>query len=192
MCTAPATSNNDLPSFASEFRLTLNSKCGCSCACFISNFILFSTSFWHFTWCGTILFKTCTYSHIIMQYQSWLGGYLFKDDCTFIWAFFDPLPGAFRLHIMAPLLETFFTPLFSSLRSYLNYAPWLEPNTLLLKEAIEKAKKDARMLKTSFLPPFRKGHAVEAIASFQLSWIWLKSLLCKHALDMKFLGVTFF
>ena len=44
-------------------------------------------------------------------------------------------------------------------------------NTLLLKEALEKAKRDAKVLKTSFLPPLRKGHAVEAIASSQLSCI---------------------
>ena len=43
--------------------------------------------------------------------------------------------------------------------------------TLLLKEALEKAKRDAKVLKTSFLPPVRKGHAVEAIASSQLSCI---------------------
>ena len=43
--------------------------------------------------------------------------------------------------------------------------------TLLLKEALEKAKRDAKVLKTSFLPPLRKGHAVEAIASSQLSCI---------------------
>ena len=64
--------------------------------------------------------------------------------------------------------------------------------TLLPKEALEKVKKDAKMLKTSILPPLRKGHAVEAIASSQFSGIWLKSLLCKHATDMKVLGVTFF
>ena len=44
-------------------------------------------------------------------------------------------------------------------------------DTLLLKEALEKAKRDAKVLKTSFLPPVRKGHAVEAIASSQLSCI---------------------
>ena len=65
-------------------------------------------------------------------------------------------------------------------------------HALLPKEALEKAKTDAKMLKTSFLPPSQKGHAVEAIASSQLSCIWLKSLLCKHATDMKSLGVTFF
>ena len=44
-------------------------------------------------------------------------------------------------------------------------------STLLLKEALEKAKRDAKVLKTSFLPPSQKGHAVEAIASSQLSCI---------------------
>ena len=44
-------------------------------------------------------------------------------------------------------------------------------DTLLPKEALEKAKTDAKMLKTSFWPPSRKGHAVEAIASFPLSCI---------------------
>ena len=43
--------------------------------------------------------------------------------------------------------------------------------TLLPKEALEKAKTDAKMLKTSFWPPLRKGRAVEAIASFPLSCI---------------------
>ena len=43
--------------------------------------------------------------------------------------------------------------------------------TLLPKEALEKAKTDAKMLKTSFWPPSQKGHAVEAIASSQLSCI---------------------
>ena len=42
---------------------------------------------------------------------------------------------------------------------------------LLPKEALEKAKTDAKMLKTSFWPPLRKGRAVEAIASFPLSCI---------------------
>ena len=43
--------------------------------------------------------------------------------------------------------------------------------TLLLKEALKKAKRDAKMLKTSFLPPLQKGHAVEAIAYSQLTCI---------------------
>ena len=58
-------------------------------------------------------------------------------------------------------------------------------DALLPKEALEKAKTDAKMLKTSFWPPSQKGRAVEAIASSQLSCIWLKSLLCKHATDMQ-------
>ena len=51
------------------------------------------------------------------------------------------------------------------------YTPQNSLVALLPKEALEKAKTDAKMLKTSFWPPSRKGHAVEAIASFPLSCI---------------------